>query len=253
MHPSRPFRGRALLAAANLIRATTRSAAARLVGVGTVVAAAGLLAAPTPASAQGPLGRIELRVEPRFGMLLPGHHLYVSYQSYDPLVWSTGTMGRTGIGGLSAELRLDDGIRVRGTVMRSFRGWLYASQTVLIPPIGFNPPTEAVTWYDVPASLTTGSIEVVLPTWIHPFGTQPYVLAGFTGKRYDFGQPTAADSVGAILPANGVVRALDLGGGVEVTVFGLNLDFQARDTIGRYWGQTQHDIVATAGILWRLF
>ncbi len=232
---------------------TVRSQAAhRFPGLPAVLAAL-LLALPAAGAAQGPLGKLHLRIEPRFGMLVPGQHLYVQYQSYDPLVWSTGKMGRTGIGGVSAEIRLDDGIRVRGTVMRSFRGWLYASQSVLIPPIGFNPPTEVVTWYDVPATLTTGSIEVVLPTWIHPLGAQPYVLAGLTAKRYGFGQPTAADSVGAILPNSGVVRAWDLGGGVEVTVLGLNLDFQARDTIGNYWGGTQHDIIATAGVVWRLF
>lgn len=216
------------------------------------MATAGCLV-PTAVAAQGPLGKIQLRIEPRFGMLLPGHELYVQYQSYDPLAWTTGTMGRTGIGGVSAELRFDDGIRVRGTVMHSFRGWLFTRYAVLVPPIGFNPATEYVTWFDVPAALTTGTIEVVLPTWIHPLGTQPYVLAGITGKRYDFGQPTAADSVGAIMPTNGVVRAWDLGGGVEVTVLGLNLDFQARDTIGHYWGRTQHDIIATAGVVWRVF
>ncbi|HKJ91586.1 MAG TPA: hypothetical protein VJ957_00395, partial [Longimicrobiales bacterium] len=195
----------------------------------------------------------QLRVEPRFGLLLPGRYLYVQYQSYDPLEWSTGKMGRTGIGGVSVELRLNDGIRLRGTAMRSVRGWLYARHTVLIPPIGFNPGTEDITWHDVPATLTTGSLELVLPTWIQPLGTHPYVLAGLTGKRYGFGPPTTADSVGTLYPNNGVVRAWDLGGGVEFDLLGLHLDLQGRDTIGRYWGRTQHDVIATAGIAWRVF
>jgi hypothetical protein len=234
-------------------RPRVRGGRAAVLLAGVFLAATGLLGTPAGAAAQGPLGKLQLRVEPRFGMLLPGQYLYIQYQSYNPLVWTTGKMGRTGMGGVTAELRLGDGIRLRGTVMHSFRGWLYSRYAVLIPPAGYNPPTEDVTWFDVPAALTTGSIDVVLPTWIHPLGTQPYVLAGIAGKRYDFGQPTATDSVGAILPDNGVVGALDLGGGIELSVLGLDLDLQARDAIGRYWGRTQHDVVATAGVVWRLF
>ena len=46
--------------------------------------------------------------------------------------------------------------------------------------------------------------------------------------------------------------ALEVGGGTSLTLRGLVFDLQLRDTINRYWGKTQHDLIFSGGLVWRI-
>ena len=105
----------------------------------------------------------------------------------------------------------------------------------------------------LPMTLTFASVQVVLPTKLELWRMKPYVLLGVGGKRYGFSEPTSPNEVGAVLPSNGFTWGGDLGGGFTLEVVGLNVDVQVRDAITRYWGKTQHDLLFTGGLLWRLW
>jgi hypothetical protein len=59
--------------------------------------------------------------------------------------------------------------------------------------------------------------------------------------------------VEATLPSGGFTWGGDLGGGFTFEAFGLTADVQVRDAITRYWDKTQHDLLFTGGLLWRLW
>jgi hypothetical protein len=228
------------------------------------LALAALLAAPfvpatTAISAQEPTrtrAPFSIMVGPRVGLLSPDAYFYEQYTNFSgdgPVEWTDGSLGRAMVLGLGFEAgRVGGGVRLRGEVLRSVDGWLSAARSIVVARQLFDPPYVQTTWLDVPTAVTMTSLEVVIPTRLTLWRAQPYVLAGVGGKRYDFGEPTAANEVGAILPANGFSWGGDVGVGLTVAVRGLTLDVQGRDAITRYWGKSEHDIVFSSGLLWRI-
>jgi hypothetical protein len=206
-----------------------------------------------PVAGQSPL---EVRVIPRLGLLAPDEFFYEEFTNFSgdgPVEWTTGSLGRAAFVGLGLEVGSQErGIFVRGEVARSFEGWLSAVHGVLIPRVLFEPPQVVNTWLDVPAALTFASLQVILHTRLQFRGIQPFVLAGFTGKWYGFGSPTSENTVDAILPTDGFTPSADLGGGVTFRLLGLTLEGQLKDSINRYWGKTQHDLIVSGGVLWRV-
>jgi len=39
---------------------------------------------------------------------------------------------------------------------------------------------------------------------------------------------------------------------LSFSVFGLVFDTQMRDSINKYWGKTQHDLIFSQGLIWRI-
>jgi hypothetical protein len=200
---------------------------------------------------------LTVRIIPRFGLLDPDAYFYeefVSFAEDTPTEWTTGSLGRAAYVGLGLEVGLEDrGIFLRGELGRSFEGWLSAVHGYVQPRIFFDPPTIINTWIDVPAALTFASAELVLPTRLAFLGIRPYFLLGGGGKWYHFDDPTEPVTVDAILPSNGFTLTADLGGGIYLDVLGLTFDLQARDTLNRYWGKNQNDLVFSGGIAWQVF
>ena len=95
-------------------------------------------------------------------------------------------------------------------------------------------------------------LQAILPTRFRYRGIQPYVLAGFSGKWYGFGEPSPENTVEAILPSDGYTASGELGAGVTVPLLGFTFDLQVKDSINRYWGKTQHDLVFSGGLVWAL-
>jgi hypothetical protein len=199
---------------------------------------------------------LEVSVIPRVGLLAPDSYFYEEFANFSgdgPVEWTTGSLGRAAYVGLGIEVGLEErGIFLRGEVARSFEGWLSAVHGVLIPRVLFEPPQVVNTWLDVPAALTFASLQAILHTRFQFRGIQPFVLAGFTGKWYGFGSPTRENTVEAILPSEGFTPSADIGGGVVFRLLGLTLEGQLKDNINRYWGKTQHDLIVSGGILWRI-
>jgi hypothetical protein len=146
-----------------------------------------------------------------------------------------------------------DGVLVRGEILRSFDTWLLATHAIVQPRALFEAPQVVNTFLDVPMTFTFTSVQVVLPTKIELWRVKPYVLLGVGGKRYGFGESTRPNEVGAVLPSNGFTWGGDLGAGFTLEMFGLDVDVQLRDAITRYWDKTQHDLLFTGGLLWRLW
>lgn len=208
---------------------------------------------PLPLRAQE---KSEVRIIPRFGLLAPDSYFYEEFANFSgdgPVEWTTGSLGRAAYAGLGVEVGFGDrGLSLRGELGRSFEGWLSAVHGLLIPRALFEPPQVVNTWLDVPAAITFLSLQAVLQTRLKIKNLQPYVLAGFAGKWYGFGRPTEPNTVEAILPSDGYTSALELGGGFTFELFGLTFDAQARDAVNQYWGKTQHDLVFSGGLVWRV-
>lgn len=200
--------------------------------------------------------RFAISVGPRVGMVSPDALLYEQYANFSgdgPVEWTDGSVGRALVVGLGFQVgRPAGGVYLRGEVMRSFGAWLSVSRSIVQPRVLFDPPYVETTWLDVPASVVVTTLELVVPTRLVLWRAQPYVVAGVGGKRYDFGEPTAANDVNAVLPHDGFTWGGDVGAGVTAPVMGLTLDLQARDAFNRYWGKTEHDLVYSAGVLWRI-
>ena len=198
-----------------------------------------------------------VKLFPRAGVAVPDPYLYEVFTNFagdGPVEWTTGSVGRAFVAGLGVEVSFgDDGVRVRGEILRSFDTWLLATHGIVQPRVLFEPPRVVNTFLDVPMTLTFASVQVVLPTKLELWRMKPYVLLGVGGKRYGFSEPTSPNEVGAVLPSNGFTWGGDLGGGFTLEVVGLNVDVQVRDAITRYWGKTQHDLLFTGGLLWRLW
>jgi len=195
-----------------------------------------------------------IRVIPRLGLLAPDTYFYEEFKNFsgDGFVeWTTGSLGRAALLGIGAEAWFETlGFILRGEVARSFEGWLAASHGVLIPRFYFQPPEVVTTWFDVPASVTFVSLQAIFPTRFSLPPVQPFVMAGYTGKWYSFGPPTRENAVEAILPSNGWTPSLDLGGGLTIRLYGVDLEAQVKANINRYWGKTQHDLVFSGGMAW---
>ena len=216
----------------------------------TLLLAAALFPSLT-ASAQEDL---TIRIIPRFGLLNPGAYFYEEFSSFaqdTPMEWTTGTLGRAAYVGLGVEVgREDRGIYLRGEAGRSFEGWLSAVHSYVKPRIFYDPPEIINTWIDVPAALTFASAQLILPTRLEIWKIRPYVLLGGGGKWYDFGDPTEPVTVDAILPSNGFTVSADFGGGLNLDLFGITFDFQARNELSRYWGKYQNDLIFSGGLVW---
>ncbi len=214
-----------------------------------------LLMTWTPAGAQS-WSEVSVRVVPRFGLLSPDSYFYEEFTTFaadQPTEWTTGSLGRAAMVGLALELGLEDqGVYLRGEVGRSFSGWLSAVHGIVEPRVYWDPPRIVNTWLDVPATLTFANLQLVLPTRFEAWSFRPYVLAGGGGKWYHFGSPTEPNTVEAVLPSAGFTPSLELGGGTLVTLLGLDFDLQVRDSINRYWEKTEHDLIFSGGLSWRI-
>lgn len=199
---------------------------------------------------------LSVRVIPRFGLLSPDTYFYEEFANFaddEPVEWTTGYLGRALVAGVGVEVGLESqGIFLRGEVVRSFSGWLSAVHGIVTPRVYWEPPEIVNTWLDVPTAMTFANLQLVLPTRFQPWGIRPYVLAGGGGKWYQFGAPTRPNTVEAILPSDGFTANLDLGAGFSLTLFGLDVDVQFQDTVNRYWGKTQHDLIFSGGLAWRV-
>lgn len=199
---------------------------------------------------------LSVRLIPRFGLTSPDNYFYEEFANFaddEPAEWTTGYLGRAAYVGVALEVgQKDRGLFLRGELAHTFEGWLSAVHGIIRPRVFYDPPEIINTFLDVPASLTFASAQVILPTQFELGGVRPYALVGGGGKWYHFGSPTQANDVEAILPNGGFTAALDLGGGVIFSLFGLDFDAQVRDVINRYWGKTQHDLVFSGGLLWRI-
>jgi len=236
-----------------MIRTPVKSAAV-LVGMAILCASAWTpLFAQESATARVPLA---VRIIPRAGVLSPDAYLYEQYANFSgdgPVEWTDGTLGRALVLGVGVEVGRPGGaVLLRGEFLRSFGGWLSVARSIVVARQIFDPPYVETTWLDVPAAVTMGSLHLIIPTRLTFRRAQPYVLAGVAGKRYGFGDPTTANEVGAILPSSGVTWGGDVGAGLTVPVLGFTLDVQGRDAISRYWGKTEHDIVFSTGLMWRI-
>ena len=209
---------------------------------------------PGPIQAQDGL---VVKLLPRAGLVAPDQYFYEVFTSFatdDPAEWTTGSLGRAFVAGIAAEVSFgNDGIVVRGEVLRSFDTWLLATHNVVRPRVLFEPPRIINTYFDVPTTLTFTSLQLVLPLRLEVWRVEPYVLLGVGGKRYGFDEPTLPNDVGAILPSNGFVWGGELGGGFTVELFGMTADVQVRDAISRYWDKAQHDLLFTGGLLWQVW
>ncbi len=199
---------------------------------------------------------LTIRIIPRFGLLIPDAYFYEEFANFaddEPVEWTTGYLGRAALVSAGVEVGLEDrGIYLRAEVASSFSGWLSAVHGIVRPRTLFEPPEIVNTWLDVPAALTFANLQLVLPTQFELWGIRPYVMAGGGGKWYHFGTPTEPNTVEAILPSDGFTVALDLGAGVSLTLYGLAFDLELKDSISRYWGKTQHDLIFSGGLAWRL-
>jgi len=219
----------------------------------TVSAALFSVGAPIPLQAQEDL---TVRLIPRFGLLAPDAYFYEEFANFaddEPTEWTNGSLGRAAVAGLGVEVGSEGrGIYVRGEVARSFSGWLSAVHGIVIPRTLFEPPRIVNTWLDVPAALTFANLNAMLPTRFKVWGVQPFVLVGAGGKWYSFDPPTEENTVGAILPSNGFTAAVELGGGGTFSLYGIMFTVEIRDSINRYWDKTQHDLIFSGGLVWRL-
>jgi hypothetical protein len=202
------------------------------------------------------MDRIRVRVVPRFGLLVPDTYFYEEFKNFSgdgPVEWTTTSLGRAALGGVGVEAEWEGvGVVVRGEVARSFDGWAAASHGILVPRVLFEPPEVVTTWFDVPATITFLGLQALFPTRLEFLGIQPYVLAGYAGKWYAFGDPTRENTVEAILPEDGFTPSVDLGAGFTLRLFGLTLEAQVKDNINEYWGKTQHDVVVSGGLVWQV-
>lgn len=193
---------------------------------------------------------------PRAGLMDPDTYLYEKFANFaddEPTEWTNGALGRAAYIALGVEAGWQDrGILVRGELGRTFEGWLFVTHAIVRPRVFWNPPEVVYTYLDVPAALTFANIQLVLPTRFNVWGIQPYFLMGAGGKWYHFGDPTEENTVEAILPSDGFTAALEMGTGLTRTVWGLELDLQIRDSLNKYWGKYQNDLIYSGGLIWRV-
>lgn len=193
---------------------------------------------------------------PRAGLMDPDTYFYEEFANFaddEPTEWTNGALGRAAYIALGVEAGWkDQGVLLRGELGRTFEGWLFVTHAIVQPRVLFNPPEVVYTYFDVPAALTFANLQLVLPTRVNYWGIQPYFLVGGGGKWYHFQDPTEENTVEAILPSDGFTAALEMGTGVVVTVRGWDFDLQIRDSLNKYWGKYQNDLVFSGGLLWRV-
>jgi hypothetical protein len=199
---------------------------------------------------------LSVRVIPRGGLLNPDSYFYEVFASFaqdTPTEWTTGSLGRAAYVGLGLEAGWKErGIYLRGELGRSFEGWLSVVHSYVQPRVFFDPPTIINTWLDVPSAVTFAAAQLILPAKLEIWRLNPYFLLGAGGKWYSFDDPTAPNEVGAELPSSGFTGMAQFGGGIFVDLFGLTFDLQAVDTLNRYWGKYQHDLIFSGGLVWEI-
>ena len=191
----------------------------------SVLLALAMALAPSLVAAQWPSS---VRFFARSGLIAPDVYFYeqfINFSGDGPVEWTTGALGRAVVAGLGAELEwADNGVLIRSEVVRSFDTWLAVTHGVVAPRVLFDPPEIINTYLDVPTAVTLTSLQLVLPTRLRLRGLQPFVFGGVGGKFYRFGDPTRPNEVAAILPSDGFTWGVDLGAGLEATLFGLSFD-----------------------------
>jgi hypothetical protein len=199
---------------------------------------------------------LSVRIIPRFGLTSPDGYFYEEFVNFavdEPTEWSNGSLGRAAYAGLAVELGNEDrGVFLRGELAHTFEGWMAVVHSYVKPRVLFDPPEIVYTFLDVPASITFATVQLVLPTRFDLAGIRPYGLLGGGGKWYHFGSPTEEYTVDVILPGGGFTGTFEVGGGVSFSVLGLTFDAQVRDSVNRYWGKTQHDLIFSGGLVWRV-
>lgn len=206
-------------------------------------------ALPTAATAQ-------FRVYPRAGLIQPSKYFYEYFKNFagDGLTeWTHTAIGRAFMAGAGMELQLGESALVRAEFLRSYDAWVSISHSQETLRNLFDPPEIVVTWLDMPVVITVTSVQLILPTRLEVGPFKPYVLVGGGGKFYRFGETTEPNDVEATLPTNGFAWGGDVGAGFTVSVWGLRLDAQARDTWNRYWGKFQHDYLYSGSLNITLF
>jgi len=221
---------------------------------GTGLALAFLSSAPpVPVSAQDDLS---IRIIPRAGLLNPDAYFYEEFANFaddEPDEWTNGSLGRAAYLALALEIgHQDRGIFLRGELGHTFEGWMAVTHAYVQPRVLFEPPQVIYTYLDVPASLTFAKAQLIFPTRFQVAGIRPYALLGGGGKWYHFGDPTEENTVEAILPTKGFTGSVEVGGGAQFSILGLTFDAQLLDSVNRYWGKTQHDLLLSGGWVWEI-
>lgn len=225
--------------------------------MGRILAAlvfSGLVVAPVAAAAQS---RPEIRVVPRAGMVTPADWFYVEFASFGsgPLEWTEAAIMSTPVVGLSAELAFHDlGLWIRAEGLRTVGGRTAVIHAILYPASQVGPGQVIRTRWDVPSTLTLGTIDLGLPLQLRlPGGIQPYVTAGVGGKHYAFDLTILEDREERLVrPAPGTVPVFNGGLGAVMEVRGVRLDLLVRDALSEYWGEQQHDVTFLAGVSIRI-
>lgn len=217
-----------------------------------------LMAVPAGTAAQSALDDLEIRLIPRAGAVTPAGWFYVEYAHFgvNPLEWTEAAVMEAATVGLAAELRSERlGLSVRGEVLRTVDADTRLGHKILNSSFGNTQPTVSTEYHWVPVTLTTATVDIVLPTRFRlPFGIQPYVTAGAGAKFYSFDVAVIENPARTLqLPEEGTTAVLNVGGGVSFTVLGLDVDLVARDAISEYWEEQQHDVYWLAGVSWRVF
>jgi hypothetical protein len=218
-------------------------------------ALAALIVFPAASAAQSSL---EVRLTPRAGLVTPDGYFYVQYGRFGlgPIEWTEAALESAPVVGLSAEVELGgSGIWIRGEVLRALDASLSVAYVEAQEPVGFEPPQLARTYYDIPATLTIGSVDLAFPTRLTlPFGVQPYFTGGIGAKRYTFDRdafgPIEDQDDDLVYPGDGTSALLNAGVGAVVRFGGLGLDVLVRDAISEYWGNQQHDVLFMLGLTW---
>lgn len=212
------------------------------------------LAAPAVAAAQQ---GVEWRVTARAGLLTPADWFYVEFPNFGSAVleWTEAAILRAPVMGLAAELALDErGFWLRGEVVRTVGGRAAVTHAFMVPASQAGPATVIRTRIDVPSAITTGTLDLALPTRLRlPGGIQPYVTGGVGAKRYDF-DITALEERDErfVVPRDGTVPVLNVGVGAALDRRGWSFDLLVRDAISEYWGEQQHDVMFFSGVTLRV-
>lgn len=198
-----------------------------------------------------------IRVTPRAGVMTPADWFYEEFRHFglDPMEWTEAAILRAPVAGLAVEAEIPGtGLWIRGEVLRTFDAITSMTHAVLIPTNGFDPPRVERTPYRVATSVTTGTLDLALPTLLRIGPVQPYVTAGVGAKRYAFDTDPFLDLQDrVVLPQSGVVPMANVGAGATARVAGVTVDLQVRDALSEYWGRVQHDVMVLAGVTWQVF
>jgi hypothetical protein len=212
-------------------------------------------AAHAPAAAQA---GVEVRLSPRAGMVTPADWFYVEFPSFGagPMEWTEAAILRAPVVGLVAEAAFEaTGIWIRAEALRTVGGRTAVIHAYLHPASQAGPGMVIRTRWDVPSTLTTGTVDVALPLRLRlPFGVQPYVTAGAGAKHYGFDlSELEGREERVVQPSPGTVPVANVGGGVVVDLRRWRLDVLVRDAVSEYWGEQQHDVTFLAGLSIRLW